>query len=89
MVVERFYDAMLRREASLPSRFELGELICPKFMVDQQVFAAGRAAVIVGYVDYGRCGAHPGQYRYQVRFHGTGENWNPWPYCESQLEPND
>jgi hypothetical protein len=89
MTVERFYDAMLRREAGASVELDGETWSLPRFQLNQQVFAAGRAAVIVGYVDYGKCGAHPDQYRYQVRFHGTGDNWNPWPYCESQLEPND
>jgi len=93
MVVERFYEGYVRRtlekeaEASVKLDGETWSL--PRFQTGQQVFAAGRAAVIVGYLDEGKCVNHPGQYRYKVRFHGTGEEWNPWPYCESQLEPNE
>lgn len=85
MTVERFYDAFLRREAEASVSLD-GETWClPRFRMDQPVWAAGRPATIVGYLEEGSCTGHPGQYRYQVRFLGTGANYEPWPYCESQL----
>jgi hypothetical protein len=60
-----------------------------KFCKDQFVWAVGRSAQIVGYRDEGECPTHPGEQRYWIRFTGTGDNWNPWPYCESQLQARD
>jgi len=81
-------EAFVRSGANLRnSMVSPAEWTFPKFMVGYRVWAYGRPATIVGYVDNGEktCGAHPGDYRYQVRFESTGETWTPWPYCESQL----
>jgi hypothetical protein len=57
-----------------------------RFDHDELVWASGRPAVIVGFVEEPAiCGAHRGDRQYQVRYEGTGEKWNAWPYCESQL----
>lgn len=86
MVVEMFFNAFVGNDGR-PWRDVDGVWTFPKFMVGYRVWAYGRPATIVGYVDNGEktCGAHPGDYRYQVRFESTGETWTPWPYCESQL----
>jgi hypothetical protein len=87
VTVEKFYDAFISREALASVRLDGETWSLPRFQIDQPVWAAGRPATVVLYVPEGEkpCGAHPGEYRYQVRFEGTGENWTPWPYCESQL----
>jgi hypothetical protein len=89
MTVERFYNAMLLREAAASVTLDGETWSLPRFQTDQPVWAAGRPANIVGYKDQGSCGAHPGQYRYTVRFLGSPDTFTPWPYCESQLNERD
>lgn len=89
MTVERFYDAMLRREAAASARLDGETWSLPRFQIGQPVWAAGRPAVIVGYRDQGACGAHPGEYRYDIKFSPAPETFNAWPYCESQLSERD
>lgn len=90
MTVEKFYESYVRRtlekeaEASVKLDGETWSL--PRFQTGEEVWVAGRPATIVGYLPEGECGAHPGEYRYTIRFLGASEAFTPWPYCESQLK---
>ena len=83
--MDRFSDAMLRQEAAASAKLDGETWSLPRFRPDQEVWATGCPAIIVNCLQDVECGAHPGEYSYGVRFCGTGENWNAWPYCESQL----
>lgn len=93
MTVERFYEGFvataLATEAAASARLDGETWSLPRFMQDQMVWAAGRPAVIVSHLADHRCGAHPGEYAYGVRFVSTAEQWSAWPYCESQLTPRE
>jgi hypothetical protein len=85
MTVERFYNSFVGVDGREWKKLDGETWTLPRFQTDQPVWAAGRPAHIVGYKDQGSCGAHPGQYRYTVRFLGSPDGFTPWPYCESQL----
>lgn len=87
MTVERFYDAMLRREAVASVRLDGETWSLPRFHTGEEVWAYGFPGVIVGYGAEGSCGVHAGEYVYQVRFNAGSDRHDPWLYCESQLTP--
>lgn len=89
MTVGKFYEGFIQREAEASVKLDGETWSLPRFQMDQPVWAASRPATVVGYLEAGGCPGHPGQYRYQVRFLLTGTNYEPWPYCESQLLPRD
>lgn len=89
MIVEKFYNAMLRREAAASARLDGETWSLPRYMRDQPVWAAQRPAHVVDLKKDHHCGAHPGEYAYDVRFDGMPQWANSWPYCESQLTPRD
>jgi len=61
--------------------------IPPKFSVGDHVIAFNRPALVVRLIEGHSCGAHPNEYGYGVRFIYSNEDFEGWPYCESQLRP--
>lgn len=91
--VTKFYEAFIAsgplKDAEALVKLDGEAWSLPRFQMDQPVWAAGRPAMIVSYGEEGKCGGHPDEYAYGVRFIGTSENWMAWPYCESQLRERD
>ncbi len=90
--MSRIVDEFIRQEAAASVALDGETWALPRFNVGDKVWInpIHRPAEIMGFLVKGRpCGAHPGEYRYNVNLLTTADNPLPWPYCESQLSPRD